>query len=136
MEFLEELMRECVLLGDSREGLADEAIGRASLVGAATLLTASVDKQTTPATHPILSVLLFPDALAKLRLTVGDVKRFYEYLKNLETSGENGVMSKNALLDTVDGSGVNLEALDPLLAYISEQVKGANGERLLVRLRY
>jgi hypothetical protein len=114
MEFLEELMRECVLLGDSREGLADEAI----------------DKQTTPATHPILSVLLFPDALAKLRLTVGDVKRFYEYLKNLETSGENGVMSKNALLDTVDGSGVNLEALDPLLAYISEQVKGANATDL------
>jgi hypothetical protein len=67
---------------------------------------------------------------------VGDVKRFYEYLKNLETSGENGVMSKNALLDTVDGSGVHLEALDSLLAHISNKVKTSNGERLLVRLRY
>ncbi|KAN0140728.1 hypothetical protein V8E53_001172 [Lactarius tabidus] len=114
MDFLEEMMRECVLLGDSREGLADEAI----------------EKQTIPSTHPILSVLLFPDALAKLRLTVGDVKRFYEYLKNLETSGENGVMSKNALLDTVDGSGVHLEALDSLLAHISNKVKTSNATDL------
>jgi len=114
MDFLEELMRECILLGDSREGLADDAI----------------EKQTIPSTHPILSVLLFPDALAKLRLTVDDVKRFYEYLKNLETSGENGVMSKNALLDTVDGSGVNLEALSSLLAHISKQVEVSNATDL------
>ena len=67
---------------------------------------------------------------------MGDVKRFYEYLKNLETSGENGVMSKNALLDTVDGSGVNLEALDSLLARISKQVEVSNSEWLLIRLRY
>ena len=67
---------------------------------------------------------------------MGDVKRFYEYLKNLETSGENGVMSKNALLDTVDGSGVNLEALDSLLARISKQVEMSNGEWLLIRLRH
>ncbi len=31
MDFLDELMRECVLLGDSREGLADDAIGGLSL---------------------------------------------------------------------------------------------------------
>ncbi|KAI9466307.1 hypothetical protein BJY52DRAFT_347684 [Lactarius psammicola] len=115
MEFLEELMRECTLLGDSREGLADQAI---------------VEKQTIPSTHPILSVLLFPDALAKLRLIVGDVKRFYDYLRGLETSGEIGVMSKNALLDTVDGSGVNLEALESLLAHISKQVEGSNATDL------
>lgn len=133
MDFLEELMRECVLLGDSREGLAT---GRLSLVSVATLLIAFVEKQTIPSPHPILSVLLFPDALAKLRLTVGDIKRFYEFLKNLETSGENGVMSKNALLDTVDCSGVNLETLDSLLARISKQVEVPNGERLLFRLRY
>ncbi|KAH9063340.1 hypothetical protein EDB87DRAFT_1557873 [Lactarius vividus] len=122
MDFLEELMRECTLLGDSREGLADEAIGGLSVSDA--------EKQTIPSTHPILSVLLFPDALATLRLTVGDVKRFYEYLKNLETSGENGVMSKNALLNTVDGSGVNLEALEPLLAHISKQIEGPNAADL------
>ncbi len=62
---------------------------------------------------------------------MGDVKRFYEYLKTLETSGENGVMSKNALLDTVDGTGVNLEVLESLLAHISKQVEGANSKRLL-----
>ncbi|KAF8274923.1 hypothetical protein EI94DRAFT_1711996 [Lactarius quietus] len=114
MDFLEELMRECILLGDSREGLGDDAI----------------EKQTIPSTHPILSVLLFPDALAKLRLTVADVKQFYEYLKNLETSGENGVISKNALLDTVDGSGINLEGLDALLVRISEQVEVSNATDL------
>jgi hypothetical protein len=136
MDFLEELMRECILLGDSREGLADEAIGRPSFDDVATHTYSPIEKQTIPSTHPILSVLLFPDALAKLRLTVDDVKRFYEYLKNLETSGENGVMSKNALLDTVDGSGVNLEALGSLLAHVSKQVEVSNGERLLVRLHY
>jgi len=61
---------------------------------------------------------------------VGDVKRFYEYLKSLETSGENGVMSKNALLDTIDGSGVNLEALELLLAHISKQVEGSDATDL------
>jgi hypothetical protein len=114
VDFLEELMRECILLGDSREGIVDEVI----------------EKQTIPSTHPILSVLLFPDALARLRLTVGDVKRFYDYLKSLETSGENGVMSKNALLDTIDGSGVNLEVLESLLAHISKQVEGFNATDL------
>lgn len=102
----------------------------------ATLLKAPVEKQTIPSTHPILSVLLFPDALARLRLTVGDVKRFYEYLKSLETSGENGVMSKNALLDTIDGSGVKLEALESLLADFSKRVEGFNGERRSVCQRY
>ncbi|KAI9446360.1 hypothetical protein H4582DRAFT_1905171 [Lactarius indigo] len=114
MDFLEELMRECTLLGDSREGLVGSAI----------------EKQTIPSTHPILSVLLFPDALTKLRLTVGDVKRFYDYLKSLETSGENGIMSKNALLNTVDGSGVDLEALESLLAHISKQIEGSNAADL------
>ena len=104
-------------------------MGHHSAMGV-TLLKAPVEKQTIPSTHPILSVLLFPEALAKLRLTVGDVKRFCEYLKSLETSGENGVMSKNVLLDTIDGSGVNLEALESLLAHISKQVEGSNGERL------
>ena len=60
---------------------------------------------------------------------MGDVKRFHDYLKSLETSGENGIMSKNALLDTINGSGVNLEALESLLAHISKQVEGINGER-------
>ncbi|KAI0256797.1 hypothetical protein BJV78DRAFT_1116968, partial [Lactifluus subvellereus] len=111
MEFLEELMRECILLGDSREGLREEVAG-ASLI--------------FPSIHPILLNLLSLDALVKLRTTVRDVKQFYDQLKSLDPNGENGAISKNALLDTVDTSGINLETLDSLLTRISKRVEGFN----------
>ncbi|KAI0306477.1 hypothetical protein B0F90DRAFT_1690235 [Multifurca ochricompacta] len=110
VDFLEELLRECVLLGDSKEGLVDEI----------------KEKQTIPSTHPILLNLLFPDALAKLRATVSDVKQFYEHLKNVDPNGENGAISKSVLLDTVDSSGVNLEVLELLLTQISKKMEGSN----------
>lgn len=77
--------------------------------------------------HPILLHLLYPDALAKLRVTVGNVKQFYEQLKNIDPNGENGAIAKNALLDTVDSSGIMLEALESLLTQISEKNGGSNG---------
>lgn len=107
--FLEELMRECVLLGDSREGLGEEV----------------TEKQTIPSTHPILLNLLYPDALTKLRVTVGDVKGLYEQLKGVDPNGENGTIARNALIDTVDSSGINLEALESLLTQISEKIDGS-----------
>ncbi|KAI0006126.1 hypothetical protein BJV74DRAFT_22263 [Russula compacta] len=110
VDFLEGLMRECVLLGDSREALGEEV----------------TETQTTPSMHPILLHLLYPDALAKLRVTVGNVKQFYEQLKNIDPNGENGAIAKNALLDTVDSSGIKLEALESLLTQISEKNRGSN----------
>jgi len=110
VDFLEELLRECVLLGDSREGLG----------GGIT------DRTTTPSVHPILLNMLCPDALTKLRVTVGDVKQLYEQLKSLEPNGENGAIAKNTLLDTVDSSGINLQALELLLAHISEKIDMSN----------
>jgi len=110
VDFLEELMRECVLLGDSREGVGGDV----------------TEKQTVPLTHPILLNLLYPDALAKLRVTVGNVRQLYEQLKTIDTNGENGATAKNALLDAVDSSGINLEALESLLTQISEKNDGTN----------
>lgn len=85
----------------------------------------SIEKQTTPSTHPILLNLLHPDALAKLRVTVGDVKRLYEQLKSVDPNGENGTIARNALLDTIDSSGINLEALESSLTQISEKIGGS-----------
>lgn len=91
-------------------------------------------KQTTPSTHPILLNLLYPDALAKLRVTVGDVKQLHGQLKSTEPNGEKGVIARNNLLDTVDSSGINLEALELLLTQISEKTEGCNGGRASVFL--
>ncbi len=96
-----------------------------------------IEKQTIPSIHPILLNLLHSDALAKLRVTVGDVKRLYEQLKSVDPNGEKGTIAKNALLDAVDSSGINLEALELLLTQISEKIDGSNGRtasRSLMRL--
>ena len=87
----------------------------------------SVEKQTTPSVHPILLNLLYPDALAKLRVTVGNVKQLYEQLKSVDPNGEKGNIAKNTLLDTVDSSGINLQALELLLTHISEKFDVSNG---------
>lgn len=87
----------------------------------------SVENRTIPSTHPILLNLLYPDALAKLRVTVGDVRKLYEQLKSVDPNGENGAIAKNALLDTVDSAGINLRALELLLTQISEKINGSNG---------
>ncbi len=87
-----------------------------------------IEKQTVPSTHPILLNLLYPDALAKLRVTVGDVRRLYEQLKSVDPNGENGTIARNTLLDTVDSSGINLGALESLLTQISEKIGGFNSK--------
>lgn len=128
VNFLEELMRECVLLGDSREGLGDEVTGVCWFV--IPLITPEpppIGKQTTPSIHPTLLNLLSPDALAKLSVTVGYVKQLYGQLKSVDPNGENGAIARNALLDTVDSSGINLEGLESLLTQISEKIDGSNG---------
>lgn len=128
MDFLEELLRECVLLGDSREGLREEITGVSWVPFTLTPLERpSIDKQTTPSVQPILLNMLYPDALAKLRATVGDVKQLYEQLKSVDPNGENGAIAKNTLLDTVDSSGINLQALELLLTHISEKIDVSNG---------
>jgi len=130
MNFLEELMRECVLLGDSRESVGREVTGMSFVVVIPPTLPEypPIEKQTVPLIHPILLNLLYPDALVKLRVTVGNVRQLYEQLKIIDTNGENGATAKNALLDAVDSSGINLEALEPLLTQISEKFDGTNGE--------
>lgn len=97
------------------------------MIALITLEEPRIEKQTIPSTHPILLNLLYPDALDKLQFTVGDVKRLYLQLKNVEPNGENGAIARNTLLDTVDSSGINLEALELLLTQISEKIDGYNG---------
>lgn len=108
-----------------------------SVIAVISLEEPSLEKQTIPSTHPILLNLLYPDALTKLRDTVGDVKQLYEQLKSVGPNGEKGTIARNALLDTVDSSGINLEALESLLTQISEKIdvsKGRLTSYSLVRL--
>jgi hypothetical protein len=98
-----------------------------SVIDVITPEESSIEKQTIPSTQPILLNLLYPDALTKLRVTVGDVKQLYEQLKSADPNGENGTIARNTLLDTVDSSGINLEALESLLTQISEKIDGSKG---------
>jgi hypothetical protein len=98
-----------------------------SVIAANIVEKPSIEKQNIPSTHPILLNLLCPDALDKLRVTVSDVKQLYEQLKGVDPNGENGTIARNALLDTVDSSGINLDALESLLTQISEMIVGFNG---------
>jgi hypothetical protein len=98
-----------------------------SVIAVINLEEPPIEKQTIPSTHPILLSLLYPDALAKLRVTVGDVKQLHEQLKSVDPNGENGTIARNALLDTVDSSGINLEALESLLTQISEKIDVSKG---------
>lgn len=98
-----------------------------SVIAVNTLEELSIEKQNIPSTHPILLNLLYPDALDKLRVTVGDVKQLYEQLKGVDPNREKGTIARNALLDIVDSSGIDLEALESLLKQISERIVGFNG---------
>jgi hypothetical protein len=98
-----------------------------SVISVITLEEPSTEKHNIPSTHPILLNLLYPDALDKLRFTVGDVRQLYEQLKSVDPNGENGTIARNALLDTVDSSGINFEALESLLTQISEKIDVSKG---------
>ncbi|KAI0054153.1 hypothetical protein FA95DRAFT_1480491 [Auriscalpium vulgare] len=110
MDFLENLMKECVLEGDSGPQESDAQPG------------------TIADILPIFIYLLHPEALTRLRTSIADVKRFYETLGRLNASGETAQLAKNILIDYVDSSGVNLKELDNILVQISEELKGSNDD--------
>lgn len=66
--------------------------------------------------------ILHPLVLNNLRDAIGHVRRFRDELDPLPPKGENSQIAKDVLMDTVNSSGVNLDALLPLLEEIKPLV--------------
>ncbi|KAI0065405.1 hypothetical protein BV25DRAFT_1906053 [Artomyces pyxidatus] len=117
MAFLENVMKECILLGDAGD-IPTTPLHTPISHGEDMLATA------TAPIPPIFIHLLHPGLLSKLRTSVADVRRFHDYLGKLNASGENAQLAKTILMDTVDSSGIDLKGLETVLSQISEETKG------------
>ncbi|KIK08291.1 hypothetical protein K443DRAFT_672780 [Laccaria amethystina LaAM-08-1] len=110
VEFFEKLMKECVLYSN----LTHEDGGGAS----------NSHPQTTNQTYPpILLNLAHPQATWNLFTILQHLKRFRTYLGSLSAGGENSRIARDALVDLVDCSGVDFEALYPVLEEIVQKSK-------------
>ncbi|TFY72667.1 hypothetical protein EVG20_g347 [Dentipellis fragilis] len=109
IDFLEQLMRECILF---QEGSSVE------------------DVKPGLTLPPIFLHLLHPHAFRQLRVAVSAVGRFYEYVKKLNPSVENAQIAKGILVDFVDCSGLNLKELEVAMVAAADDVMLLNGEDL------
>lgn len=63
-----------------------------------------------------------------MHTALGHVKRFRDHVATLSAKGEREQIAKDALLDVVDCSGVDLEGLGQLLDDMTQDVKAFDGE--------
>ncbi|THH09465.1 hypothetical protein EW145_g1983 [Phellinidium pouzarii] len=75
-----------------------------------------------------LTHLIHPYTLDNLYCFLQHVRRFRAYLGAIAKQDEHHQMAKEMLIDIVDSSGIDLEALDRVLSDIRDEVK-ANAER-------
>ncbi|KAI0322194.1 hypothetical protein OF83DRAFT_1094908, partial [Amylostereum chailletii] len=112
VRFLEELLRECILMtGDTEDAKLSNQEGASSIPN-------------------IFLHIMHPDHLASIRLVLADVIHFYEYLSRHHAIGENSQLAKNVLLDIVEYSGIDLPSLEAVFEAIGGDFKDANGDAL------
>lgn len=81
----------------------------------------------TPYSASILLSLVHPHAVGNLVAALGHVRRFHDDLTTLSPKSENAQMAKDVLLDGVDGSGVHLDRLEPLLQEFAKEASKIPG---------
>lgn len=93
------------------------------------------DPSTTNQTYPpILLNLAHPYATRNLFTILQHLKRFRTYLGSLSAGGENSRIARDVLVDLVDCSGVDFEALYPVLEEIVQKSKIHDSTSSLFRL--
>lgn len=107
VEFFEKLMKECVLYSNP---IHEDGGGASN----------SPTNQTYP---PILLNLAHPYATRNLFTILQHLKRFRTYLGSLSAGGENSRIARDVLVDLVDCSGVDFEALYPVIEEIVQKSK-------------
>ncbi|KAH9935022.1 uncharacterized protein B0H18DRAFT_1207647 [Fomitopsis serialis] len=111
IEFLEGLLRECVLAGDE----SSLAMNRAQ---SSTSLNAS-----------IFVHLVHPYSLERIRIILGYIKRFRDHVASLTAKGENAQIARDVLLDVVDCSGIDLERLSIVFTEVYQSLKGGANDQ-------
>ncbi|KAI6036281.1 hypothetical protein BKA83DRAFT_4160694 [Pisolithus microcarpus] len=130
--FLENIMKECLLLSDMTDIIPKEDIqmkpepmdDNPFLLESVTL----VDTKS-PFDNPALLHLVHPLLLANLIGMISHVNQFYQWLNSLTAKGESAQMARDALLDVVDYSGLNLEALEGIFKNVLKEVSAMPGEQ-------
>lgn len=77
---------------------------------------------------PVFLHLVHPKALQNLRVALGHVKQFRNYLVGLTPRTENAQLSREVLLDLVECSGIDIPGLDAILEKLSKSIQGFNGD--------
>lgn len=83
----------------------------------------------TPASSVLLH-LAHPSALKSLHATVSSIARFKNNIGSLSASEENSQIAKSVLTDLIDCAGVDLGALEPVLAELLVEAKKFGGKCL------
>lgn len=78
-------------------------------------------------TVSVLLHLLHPHAVGNLHAALQHVKRLRDDMNSLSPKSENAQMAKDVFMDGVEGSGIYLDALEPLLLEISKEVSKIAG---------
>ena len=114
IEFIEKLFKECIFVGERPDS------------GPST----SKDTAGTTLDSPIFLHLSHPYALSRLQAAAKHIKRFHDQVAKLPPKGENSHIARDVLIDSTEGSGVDLALLVPLLADIMQDCKKLDGSRL------
>lgn len=77
---------------------------------------------------PIFLLLGQTYALSNLQRALGHVKRFRNQLRASSVRAENAQIARDVLIDLVDCSGIDLEALEALLETLVPDVKAIEGK--------
>ncbi|KAJ7343408.1 hypothetical protein DFH08DRAFT_962517 [Mycena albidolilacea] len=110
--FVEKLVKECILSSDlTGSSEADDD-----------LFESSSPIFQTPASSVLLH-LAHPSALKSLHATVSSIARFKNNIGSLSASEENSQIAKSVLTDLIDCAGVDLDALEPVLAELLVEAK-------------
>ncbi|KAJ7774497.1 hypothetical protein DFH07DRAFT_732775 [Mycena maculata] len=115
--FVEKLLKECVLASDLT-GPRPQG-DRNDLLRTDFLAYPGFETQLSS----ILLHLAHPYALRSLHAALSNVIRFKNKIGSLSASEENSQIAKNVLVDLIDCSGVDLNALEPLLADLLAETK-------------
>ncbi|PBK78348.1 hypothetical protein ARMSODRAFT_947241 [Armillaria solidipes] len=119
VNFVEKVMKEAMLTNATNKPSSSETD---DLFGAESI--ASTDHYEVPC----LLHIVHPRALVNLKQALNNVRNFRSTLGSLTTRGENSQIARDVLVDLVDCSGVDLNALDPLLDEFILKSKGIEVE--------
>ncbi|KAJ7430710.1 hypothetical protein B0H11DRAFT_2134605 [Mycena galericulata] len=110
--FVEKLLKECVLASDLTSP-RPQGEQNDDLFSSSSELSSPVPQAQLPS---ILLHLAHPYALRSLHAALSNVTRFKNKIGSLSASEENSQIAKSVLVDLIEYSGVDLNALQPLLS--------------------